>query len=202
MSAQPYDDDGTAWWQRKGPPEPDECLPDGALDCGKRKPGKFGSSDKNRGHQAMWVARASERERQWLLPGTREKYLSRESLPRVSRVYCHASRLLAGATPPWSLLASVPALSASSHSQRPHHRLLLPARPPATATPAAPPVAALQTQPDPLHVSLRARLPAQEQPRGGPWAQIVLAGRFTPTPPPPHFDAKYIARSLAGLHQP
>lgn len=152
---------------------------------------------------------------QWLLPGTREKYLSRESLPRVSRVYCHASRLLAGATPPWSLLASVPALSASSHSQRPHHRLLLPARPPATATPAAPPVAALQTQPDPLHVSLRARLPAQEQPRGGPWAQIVLAGRyvpvdgmhwpchsFTPTPPPPHFDAKYIARSLAGLHQP
>lgn len=104
---------------------------------------------------------------QWLLPGTREKYLSRESLPRVSRVYCHASRLLAGATPPWSLLASVPALSASSHSQRPPHRLLLPARLPATATPAAPPVAALQTQPDALHGSLRARLPAQEQPRAG-----------------------------------
>jgi hypothetical protein len=36
---------------------------------------------------------------QWLLPGTREKYLSRESLPRVSRVCCHASRLLADAPP-------------------------------------------------------------------------------------------------------
>lgn len=80
---------------------------------------------------------------QWLLPGTREKYLSRESLPRVSRLYCHASRLLAGATPPRALLASVSALPTSSHSQRPHHRLPLPSRPSATATPAAPPVAAL-----------------------------------------------------------
>lgn len=31
---------------------------------------------------------------------------------------------------------------------------------------------------------------------------LALSQLHAHTPPPPHFDAKYIARSLAGLHQP
>lgn len=50
--------------------EADECLPDGALACGKDKTGQiwpFMTKTKNRCHQAMWVARATAtvRARTW-----------------------------------------------------------------------------------------------------------------------------------------
>lgn len=105
-----------------------------------------------------------------------EKSTSAGSPCPESPGFCHASRLLAGATPPWSLLAPGPAPSASSHSQRPHHRLppkiharlLEPLRPhPLSLHCRHSQIRSMQRQG--LGASLRARPPAQE-PRGGPWA--------------------------------
>lgn len=110
---------------------------------------------------------------------TREKYLSRESLPRVSSpTVTPPDDCWQAPRPPGPFWLQAPLHPL--HPTRSAHTIayLLPPRPAATATPAAPPVAALQTQPDPLHAAtgpgcLATSTPAQ-QPRGGPWAQIVL----------------------------
>lgn len=143
-------------------------------------------------------------------------------LPRVSRLYCHASRVLAGATPPWHS-ATVSALSASSHSQRPHHRLLLPARqrryshsgrtPCRCTADTARSALCSDKAWVPRYVHARPRRSSQEAGHGHRSSTLggtyLVGGMHWPchslhahTPPPPHLDAKYIARSLAGLHQP
>lgn len=114
---------------------------------------------------------------------------------------------------------SRPAPSASSHSQRPHHRL------PPTSTPGCyshsgrTPCRCTADTARSAPCSDRAWVPATCTPARAAERRAMgtdrPAGRYVPgrhavalsqlharTPPPPHDDAKYIARSLAGLHQP
>lgn len=155
----------------------------------------------------------------WLLPGrgsclALEKSTSPGSPCPVSLEY-HASRLLAGAPRPPCPTGSGPRfirfIPLAAHTiayvllPRPIDRTTRPY--PLSLHCRHSQIRSMQRQG--LGISLRAR-PA----KGRAMGTDRPAGRYVPgrhagpvkaharTPPPPHNDAKYIARSLAGLHQP